>query len=105
VVERRPGPFVDGRPYADPGLIERLEDYHRKAAVAHVEHSQGALSMPEIPQPVLAAPGPGGWLVAPDPDPLNRQGQGNGSGPAGGPGVSAPPNGSGPPDGPGPGGS
>ncbi len=85
VIERQPGPFVDGRPYADASLIERLEDYHRKAAVAHVEHSQGALSMPEIPQPVLAAPGPGGWLVAPDPDPLNRQGHGNGSGTAGGP--------------------
>ena len=129
VVERRPGPFVDGRPYADPGLIERLEDYHRKAAVAHVEHSQSALSMPEIPRPVLAAPGPGGWLVAPDPDPLNSRDHGNGSGSAGGSGLagepglaggpgpsgppdgsgpsngSAPPNGSGPPNGPGPGGS
>jgi cell division protease FtsH len=84
VIERQPGPFVDGRPYSDANLIERLEDYHRKAAVAHVEHSQSALSMPEIPQPVLAAPGPGGWLVAPDPDPLNSREHGNGSGPAGG---------------------
>jgi hypothetical protein len=86
VIERQPGPFVDGRPYADASLIGRLEDYHRKAAVAHVEHSQSALSMPEIPQPVLAAPGPGGWLVAPDPDPLNTQDRGNGSGPANGSG-------------------
>ncbi len=83
VIERQPGPFVDGRPYADAGLIERLEDYHRKAAVAHVEHSQSALSMPEIPQPVLAAPGPGGWLVAPDPDPRSSRGHGNGSGATG----------------------
>ena len=60
MVERRPGPFVDGRPYADPGLIERLEDYHRKAAVAHVEHSQSALSMPEIPGPCWPGPDPGG---------------------------------------------
>jgi hypothetical protein len=89
VAERRPGPFVDGRPYPDPGLIERLEDDHRKAAVvAHVEHSPGALSMPEIPRPVLTAPGGGGWLVAPDPDPLNRQDHGHGSGSAGGPGRS-----------------
>jgi hypothetical protein len=102
---------VDGRPYADTGLIERLEDYHRGAAVAHREHSHIPLSMPEIPRPVLAAPGPGGWLVAPDPDPLNTRGQGNGSGtpdsPAAGPGPGspappapppppAPPNGSGP---------
>jgi cell division protease FtsH len=129
VIERQPGPFVDGRPYADAGLIERLEDYHRKAAVAHVEHSQSSLSMPEIPRPVLTAPGPGGWLVAPDPDPLNQQGHGNGSGTAGGPGLtggagpsgppagsapsngsgspngSGPPDGSGPPNGPEPGGS
>jgi ATP-dependent Zn protease len=86
VIERQPGPFVDGRPYADASLIARLEDYHRKAAVAHVEHSQSALSMPEIPQPMLAAPGPGGWLVVPDPDPLNRGDHENGSGPSGGPG-------------------
>jgi ATP-dependent Zn protease len=135
VIEQQPGPFVDGRPYADASLIERLEDYHRKAAVAHIEHSQGALSMPEIPRPVLTGPGPGGWLVAPDPDPLNRGDHGNGSGSAGGPEVaggpglaggagpsgppdgpgpsngsappnsSGPPTGSGPPNGPGPGGS
>ncbi len=108
VIEQQPGPFVDGRPYADASLIERLEDYHRKAAVAHIEHSQGALSMPEIPRPVLAGPGPGGWLVAPDPDPLNRGDHGNGSGSAGGPEVAGGPGlaggagPSGPPDGPGP---
>ena len=83
VIERQPGPFVDGRPYADAALIEELEDYHRGAAVAHREHSQIALSMPEIPRPVLTTPGPGGWLVAPDPDPLNTR-DGNGSGPAAG---------------------
>jgi cell division protease FtsH len=102
VIERQPGPFVDGRPYSDANLIERLEDYHRKAAVAHVEHSQSALSMPEIPQPVLAAPGPGGWLVAPDPDPLSSRGYGNGSASAGSPGLTGGAGSSGPPDGPGP---
>ena len=98
VIERRPGPFVDGRPYADPGLIELLEDYHRGAAVAHHEHSHIPLGMPEIPRPVLTAPGPGGWLVAPDPDPLNSREHGNGSGPASGPGASGPTNGA-PPNG------
>jgi len=102
VVERRPGPFVDGRPYADAGLIERLEDYHRGAAVAHREHSQIPLSMPEIPRPVLAAPGPGGWLVAPDPDPLNTRDHGNGSGPSGGPAAGPGPGSPGPPNGSGP---
>ena len=71
---------MDGRPYADAALIEALENYHRGAAVAHRKHSQIPLNMPEIPRPVLAAPGPGGWLVAPDPDPLNTR-DGNGSGP------------------------
>jgi hypothetical protein len=56
--------------------------------VTHVEHIPGALSMPEIPRPLLTAPGGGGWLVAPDPDPLNRQDHGHGSGSAGGPGRS-----------------
>jgi hypothetical protein len=102
VVERRPGPFVDGRPYADAGLIERLEDYHRGAAVAHREHSQIPLSMPEIPRPVLAAPGPGGWLVAPDPDPRNTRDHGNGSGPSGGPAAGPGPGSPGPPNGSGP---
>ena len=70
VIERRPGPFVDGRPYADPALIQRLEEYHAGAAVAHKDHSGGPLGMPEVQRPpVLTAPGP--WMTAPNPDPLN----------------------------------
>jgi cell division protease FtsH len=73
VIEQQQGPFVDGRAYADPVLIERLEEYHASAAVAHREHSSMPLSMPEIRKPsVLTAPGP--WIVAPDPDPLNGSG-------------------------------
>ena len=81
VIERRPGPFVDGRPYADPALIQRLEEYHAGAAVAHKDHSQAPLGMPEVQQaPVLTAPGP--WMAAPSPDPLNGSGPDplNGSG-------------------------
>jgi cell division protease FtsH len=81
VIERRPGPFVDGRPYADPAMIRELEDYHGHAAVAHRAHSKISVGMPEIPKPVLAASGPGNWLVAPDSDPLGLQ-DGNGRGPA-----------------------
>jgi cell division protease FtsH len=70
VIERRPGPFVDGRPYADPALIQRLEEYHAGAAVAHKDHSGAPLGMPEVQRPpVLTAPGP--WMTAPSPDPLN----------------------------------
>jgi cell division protease FtsH len=81
VIERQRGPFVDGRPYADPAMIRELEDYHDHAAAAHRAHGKIALGMPEIPKPVLAASGPGNWLVAPDSDPLGVQ-DGNGRGPA-----------------------
>jgi cell division protease FtsH len=80
VIERQPGPFVDGRPYADSGLIRLLDEYHQQAAAAHREHSGISLGMPEVPKPVLAAPGPGGWLVAPEADPLGTR-DGNGSEP------------------------
>jgi cell division protease FtsH len=83
VIERQPGPFVDGRPYGDPVLIRQLEDYHQLAATAHRDHSSMPLSIPEIPQPALAAKAPGGWLVAPEADPLGAR-DGNGSGPADG---------------------
>ena len=81
VIKRQQGPFVDGRPYADPAMIRELEDYHDHAAAAHRSHSKITLGMPEIPKPVLAASGPGNWLVAPDSDPLGIQ-DGNGRGPA-----------------------
>jgi cell division protease FtsH len=82
VIEQTQGPFVDGRAYADPGLMQELESYHLSAAMAHREHSRIALNMPEIPQPVLAASGAKGWIVAPDPDPLDIRDQGNGTGTA-----------------------
>jgi hypothetical protein len=82
VIERTQGPFVDGRPYAEPDLMQELEDYHRSAALAHREHSKIMLNMPEIPQPVLAASGAKAWIVAPDPDPLEIRDQGNGTGAA-----------------------
>jgi len=105
VIERTQGPLVDGRPYANPGLVQDLEDYHRGAAVAHREHSKISLSMPEIPQPVLAASATRSWLVAPDPDPLDSRDHGNGSEPEDAPGPAStldpgsdpgPPNGAGP---------
>jgi len=106
VIERTQGPFVDGRAYADPGLIQELEAYHLRAASAHREHGKIVLSMPEVPRtPVLAASGAKGWLVAPDPDPLDIRDHGNGSEPEDAPGPMSPldpgaepgpPNGSGP---------
>jgi cell division protease FtsH len=88
VIEGQPGPLVDGRPYADPAMIRELEEYHRHVAAAHRDHTKISLSIPEIPEPVLAAPGPGNWLVAPESDPLGTR-DGNGSGPDGDPGRSS----------------
>jgi cell division protease FtsH len=82
VIERTQGPFVDGRAYADLGMVRKLEDYHEHAAAAHREHSKIELSMPEVPKALVAAPGPGSWLVAPETDPLGAA-DGNGSGPEG----------------------
>jgi cell division protease FtsH len=89
VIERKQGPLVDGRPYASPGLMQELEDYHRGAATAHREHSKISLGMPEIPQPVLAASATKGWLVTPDPDPLDLRDHGNGSEPEDAPGPAS----------------
>jgi cell division protease FtsH len=52
VMEHTVGPLVDGRPYADPEFLARLEQYHESAAVAHRSHGRVAVPMP--PAPMLA---------------------------------------------------
>jgi ATP-dependent Zn protease len=66
VLEHRKGPMVDGRPYADEGFVQRLEEYHQSAAVAHREHAEVPLTMPKTGVAVLAAPMAG----TADPEPL-----------------------------------
>jgi cell division protease FtsH len=51
IFEGRPGPLVDGTPYADDEFIARLREYHMAAQRAHREHNQ-----PQLPLPVVAAP-------------------------------------------------
>ena len=46
VLEHTEGPFVDGRVYADPALIQELEAYHAGAATAHIEHSPVPIALP-----------------------------------------------------------
>jgi ATP-dependent Zn protease len=72
VLEHQQGPFVDGRVYADPALIEQLEAYHRGAATAHREHGPIPIALPAISRPVLMpqpAAVPASTVTA-DPDPL-----------------------------------
>jgi cell division protease FtsH len=88
VIERQPGPFVDGRAYADPALIGKLERYHAQATLAHRDHSTAPLNLPDAAPLELAgsagATNPGLWAVAPHPDPLGLGDHENGSGPPGG---------------------
>ncbi len=41
------GPVVDGAPYADDAFIDRLRAYHVAAALAHRDHNQPSLPLPE----------------------------------------------------------
>jgi cell division protease FtsH len=71
VIDRTAGPLVDGRPYANAGFLQQLEDYHAGAARAHRTHSQVAMSMPVpslngsatsgVPQSVTTTLDPGAW--------------------------------------------
>jgi len=46
VLEHTEGPFVDGRVYADPALIQELEEYHAGAAGAHIAHGPVPIALP-----------------------------------------------------------
>jgi cell division protease FtsH len=79
VLEHTEGPFVDGRVYADPALIQELEEYHAGAATAHIEHSPVPIALPaathrvRVPQPVATTVNGvanGSTTVAAEPDPL-----------------------------------
>ncbi|MGN6177047.1 MAG: AAA family ATPase [Streptosporangiaceae bacterium] len=52
VLEHRPGPLVDGRPYGNAAFVQRLEEYHQGAAAAHRSHSKAPLSLPAAPSPM-----------------------------------------------------
>ncbi|GII78683.1 hypothetical protein Sru01_36650 [Sphaerisporangium rufum] len=47
VIERRPGPLVDGSGYASDDFYRRLEEYHELAAEAHRTHSRVTAALPE----------------------------------------------------------
>jgi cell division protease FtsH len=88
VMEHTVGPLVDGRPYADPEFLVRLEEYHQAAAVAHRSHGGVALPMPPAP---MLAPVVQGAVASLDGGPSldggAGLGQNGGPGPNGGPGL------------------
>jgi cell division protease FtsH len=95
VMEHTVGPLVDGRPYADPEFLGRLEEYHGAAAVAHRSHGRVALPMPPAP---MLAPVVQGAVASLEAGSSLDGGPGleGGTGPNGGPGLDggARPNGS-----------
>jgi len=54
VMEHTQGPLVDGRCYADPLFLGRLEEYHQAAASAHRVHGNVRVSMPNPPLGAVA---------------------------------------------------
>jgi len=78
VFEHRPGPLVDGRPYADAEFIDLLEEYHQAAVSAHRSHGKVQLSLPAIMMAEPAAQG----AAALDASPAFDGGPPNGDGPA-----------------------
>jgi hypothetical protein len=49
ILEGRPGPLVDGRPYHTPEFTQLLEAYHLEAVAAHKSHSGVKIALPAVP--------------------------------------------------------
>ena len=67
VIEGRPGPTVDGRPYAQAPFVKEIEAYHKAAVLAHQSHSGIMLSLPVAPE--LEDDSSVGWTGAPSSNP------------------------------------
>ncbi len=50
VLERRPGPLVDGTAYRQEALVREIEAYHRAALTAHRNHTTLSLVLPPLPE-------------------------------------------------------
>jgi ATP-dependent Zn protease len=59
VIEGRPGPIVDGRPYRDPAFVAALEAYHERALAAHEHHSTVDAALPALVLDPVSASGDG----------------------------------------------
>ncbi len=49
IVEGRPGPLIDGRPYRDRAFLASLEQYHLRVVSAHHQHGKELLALPVLP--------------------------------------------------------
>ena len=53
VIEGIPGTILDGRPYKNPALIAKIEEYHEASLVAHRNHERPNVQIPLIDEPTL----------------------------------------------------
>jgi ATP-dependent Zn protease len=51
IIEGRPGPLIDGRPYHTSEFAEAAEEYHRAALIAHKTHDRISAPMPHVAPP------------------------------------------------------
>jgi ATP-dependent Zn protease len=73
VIEGRPGPLVDGRPYATAEFAQSAEEYHTVALQAHAEHGRVRTPLPELagspaPASIPALVGTVGGAAPPSPE-------------------------------------
>ncbi|GFJ92941.1 AAA family ATPase [Phytohabitans rumicis] len=64
ILERRPGPLVDGSIYESDELVREIEAYHRAAVAAHHGHAKISLALPATPE--LAATPDAAWRAPVD---------------------------------------
>jgi cell division protease FtsH len=51
IIERRPGPIIDGTPYGLPEVVEELERYHAAALAAHKGFGKIGMPLPTVTIP------------------------------------------------------
>ena len=56
IIDGRPGPLIDGRPYHDPEFIKLAETYHQRALAAHRTHAAVDLPLPVFSDPTAFRP-------------------------------------------------
>ncbi len=85
IVDGKPGPLIDGRPYHSPEFVDMLEAYHARAMDAHKAHDKVNMDLP-VPVPVYAGVSGNGEMgqrelpPAPEPEDALLRGTSGGDG-------------------------
>lgn len=69
IIEGRPGPLIDGRPYQSEAFAELAESYHEQVVEAHKSHAKVGVPLPDLElTPVGGSVAPAEIDPATDPD-------------------------------------